>query len=99
MSIIKVNSLEHLVDLYGGKQLYGYKPKDANFDATKLNYPVKLELNEKDKTFVVHVPKQEVEQSKEEKENFWLNKVITKKNIIYFGCGLAVLAIVLFILL
>lgn len=99
MSIIKVNSLEHLVDLYGGKQLYGYKPKEASFDATKLNYPVKLELNENDKTFVVHIPKKEVEQPKQEKENFWLDKVITKQNIIYFACGLAVLAIVLFILL
>lgn len=99
MSIIKVNSLEHLVDLYGGKQLYGYKPKEASFDATKLNYPVKLELNEQDGTFVVYVPKKEVEQPKKEKKNFWLDKVITKKNIILFSCGLVLLAIILAIIL
>lgn len=97
MSIIKVKSLEHLVDLYGGKQLYGFKPKDANFDATKLNYPVELELNEKDNTFTIYVKPTQVEEPKKEKENFLLDKVITKKNIIYFGCVLAVIAIVLFI--
>lgn len=85
MKIIEIKSKEDLLDsFWKEEELKGYTPSEK-MDTSKLKYPVKFELNEKDKTFKIYVaPKPQVKQEVKEEKVTFCDKVKKHRGLVVF---------------